>query len=448
MATTRRVTFRLYPTKSQTTKLHNWRRLHCYLYNAALSNRRTQYQKFNHSVDYFEQQNCLPAFKEVWPEFKELGSHALQGTLKRVDFAYNRFLNGLAKYPRFKAYRRYKGWTYPCKSGWKALTDGKHGRLRLTNIVGEIRMRGQARTWGTPTTCTILFSDGKWYASITVRCEPVRKTGSGAIGIDFGINAAASLSDGTQIPNPRFLKTTLKKVRKHSKKLRRKRSPNGQKLSSKHKSNRKRTKPSSRWKKIKRQIGKVYTYVANRRADWAHKVAAQIVDSNSLVATEKLNLKGMTKKAKKGSKKRRQKTGLNRSLLDVGIGMLRDAIAYKLDEANGVLIMVPTLKVNPSQTCPQCGHQRKKILSERVHQCQECGCTEDRDVAAAKVMLQWALGTSVIKRGEQSSTVTTKERKNCGSMRQLGSRKRQKRLPAIAEVGVVHIDPQRESVNR
>ena len=428
MATTRRVTFRLYPNKSQTQTLHNWRRLHCYLYNAALSNRRIQYQKFKHSVDYFEQQNCLSAFKQVWPEFKELGSHALQATLKRVDFAYNRFLKGLAKSPRFKAYRRYKGWTYPCKSGWKALSEGKHGRLRISNIDGEIRMRGEARTWGTPTTCTLLFKDGKWYASITVKCCPVRKTGKRAIGIDFGINAAASLSDGTQVPNPRFLKQGLAKVRKHSKKLQRKRSPNGQKLSNKHKSNRKPTKPSSRWKKIKRKIGKVYSYVANRRADWAHKVAAQIVSCNSLVATEQLSLKGMTKKAKKGSKRKRQKAGLNRSLLDVGIGMLKSALAYKLDEADGFLIMVPTIKVKPSQTCPECGHQRKKTLSERVHQCIECGCTEDRDVAAAKVMLQWALGTSVIKRGEQSSTAKTKERKNCGSMRQLGSRKRQKRL--------------------
>ena len=336
MATTRRVTFRLYPNKTQTKKLHNWRRLHCYLYNAALSNRRTQYQKFHHKVDYFEQQNCLPAFKQVWPEFKELGSHALQATLKRVDFAYQRFFKGLGKYPRFKAIRRYRGWTYPCKAGWKVLSDGKHGRLRISNIKGDIRMRGQARTWGTPTTCTILLKDGKWYASITGKCEPQRQTGNRAIGIDFGVNAAASLSDGTQIPNPRFLKAALKK-------------------------------------------------------------------------------------AKKGSKRRRQKMGLNRSVLDVGIGMLTSFIAYKLDEAGGVLVMVPTVKVKPSQTCPECGHQQKKTLSLRIHQCLECGFTEDRDVAAAKVILHWALGTSVIKRGETSSTATTKERKNCGSMRQLGS---------------------------
>jgi putative transposase len=88
MSITRRTTFRLYPTCQQAVKLHYWRKLHCHLYNAAVKNRKTQYQKFGHSVDYFEQQNCLPAFKEVWTEYTELGSQALQATLKRVDFAF------------------------------------------------------------------------------------------------------------------------------------------------------------------------------------------------------------------------------------------------------------------------------------------------------------------------------------------------------------------------
>jgi putative transposase len=69
--------------------------MHKGLYNAALANRKTQYQKFGHSVDYFEQQNCLPAFKQVWREYEELGSHALQATLKRVDFAFQRFFKRL-----------------------------------------------------------------------------------------------------------------------------------------------------------------------------------------------------------------------------------------------------------------------------------------------------------------------------------------------------------------
>ncbi len=41
-----------------------------------------------------------------------------------------------------------------------------------------------------------------------------------------------------------------------------------------------------------------------------------------------------------------------------------------------------------SQICPNCLVETgKKELSERVHSCQHCGYTTDRDVAAAQVVL-------------------------------------------------------------
>ncbi len=135
------------------------------------------------------------------------------------------------------------------------------------------------------------------------------------------------------------------------------------------------------------------------------------------------------------SKRKRQKTGLNRSILDVGWGMLTAAIKYKLEEGGGIFVEVPTKIVKPSQTCPKCLYQKKKELSERIHFCQECKYIQDRDLASAEVMLLWAknsavFGTSAVRRGASSSTKSTKERKSCGSMRQLGAKKRQKSLSA------------------
>ena len=138
-----------------------------------------------------------------------------------------------------------------------------------------------------------------------------------------------------------------------------------------------------------------------------HKVAAQIVRCNSLVATEELNIKGMTARAKIG-KRKRQKAGLNRSILDVGMGAFLGMLEYKLQEAGGFLSKVPTKKVKPSQTCPECGHQRKKELSERIHLCEKCSYTTGRDVAAAQVMLNYATtesGTGLVNaRGVKTST--------------------------------------------
>ncbi|HEY9649842.1 MAG TPA: transposase [Coleofasciculaceae cyanobacterium] len=108
-----------------------------------------------------------------------------------------------------------------------------------------------------------------------------------------------------------------------SKDLRRKRKPEKRKF-----------KASKRWKKARKKVSQLHNKVANRRQDWIHKVAAQITSANSLVATETLNVKNMTAKAKKG-KRKRQKAGLNRSILDVGFGMLRSAIKYKVEETGG-----------------------------------------------------------------------------------------------------------------
>ena len=400
MSVNRRVTFRLYPTTAQEKQLFEWKRLHCYLYNACVEHRRTSYQKFGKLINYFDQQNALPAFKDCWHEYKKLGSHALQATVKRVDFAFQRFFKLKSGYPKFKANRRYKGWTYPCPAGWFACTEGKNGYLKLTNL-GNIKMRGQARDWGIPKTCTILFKQGKWYASITVDCVPSRiQTGKGTIGLDFGTFHAVADSNGDVVDNPRFVKQAQEKVNQLAKKSRRKRPPNGR-------------------KRIKVQL-----LVARQRQNWQHQVATQIVSCNSLVATEKLNLKGMTRKARKGSKRKRQKTGLNRSLLDVGIGNLKSLIEYKVTEAGGFYIEVPTKKLKPSQTCPNCGHQKKKELSERVHSCEKCSYTCDRDVAAAKVMLQYARGQEL-----SSSDVESLTSVSCGSMRKVGALKRRKLVP-------------------
>ena len=383
---------------AQNNKLHYWRKLHKLLYNACVSHRITEYKQFGKSINYFNQQNCLPQFKECWTEYKELGSHALQATVKRVDYSFQRFFKLKSGFPKYKSSRRYKGWTYPCKAGWKACSSGKNGDLKLSNL-GNIKMRGKARDWGTPKTCTILFKQGKWYASITIDCVPSRvQTDSGAIGLDFGTHHAVAYSDGTIIDNPRFIKQSQEKVNQLAKKSRRKRAPvagagSGEPrlrraksassslrhrgaMSANSSSHNKRIRPSisdaprfsesgrsfasRRWKKANRAVAKIQSKVARQRQDWQHKLASEIVSCNSLVATEKLNLKNLTRKAKRNSKRKRQKTGLNRNLLDVGIGNLKSLIKYKVTEAGGIYIEVPTRKLAPSQTCPGCAIKRKK----------------------------------------------------------------------------------------
>jgi putative transposase len=400
--------------------------MHKELYNSALANRKTQYQKCGKNIDYYQQQGSLPAFKEVWTEYKRLNAGSLQSTLKRVDFAYQRFFQGLGKYPRFKSIHHYSGWTYPDgRQGFKVHTAGVNGYLKLVDLDIEIQMRGKARSWGKPTTCTIVYRNQNWYASITVNVSNIHtELGTGAIGIDLGCKSALAITDGEihqLIEAPKFLRSSEAQIKQASKSKRRKQAPN----------RKGKTKASRRWKKATKRVGKLTRLVANQRQNWVHQVAAQVIACNSLVATEKLEVKNMTRRAKKG-KRKKQKAGLNKSILDVGFGMLKSAIKYKVEEGGGQFIEVPTRKVKPSQTCPKCGHQHPKTLDERIHLCGECGYQQDRDIASAEVCLYWVkgtlpgTGTVLVDADRTRSTANPKERKNCGGYRQLVEKKRQK----------------------
>ncbi|WP_242046961.1 MULTISPECIES: transposase [Fischerella] len=157
----------------------------------------------------------------------------------------------------------------------------------------------------------------------------------------------------------------------------------------------------------------------------------------------------MTRKAKKGSKRKKQKAGLNKSILCVGFGTLNQMIAYKIEQKGGLMLTLPTKQIKPSQRCPNCGkiHKHWAELSNRYHICDACGFEIPRDRGSVMVMYNVAtnkqpgLGTSLADCGCLSSTNsdgkhatclngenprTAVQGKHTGSMRQLGQKKRQK----------------------
>ena len=256
-------------------------------------------------------------------------------------------------------------------------------------------MRGQAKNWGTPTTLTIVYKPSKrqWFASVTVDVAvPSCKFGSEStlayesmVAFDLGTQTALTLYDGekfVEVANPRFTQKTEAKIKTKSKTLRRKRAPN----------RREKIKASRRWKKVRKQISRLQRKVANQRQDWQHKVTSDIASRYDVGVTEKLNTKGMTRKGKKGSKRQKQKAGLNKSILSVGFGTLNQMIAYKIESKGGLMLMLPTKKIKPSQRCPNCGkiHKNWADLSNRYHVCDDCGFEIPRDRGSVMVMLNVA----------------------------------------------------------
>jgi putative transposase len=124
--------------------------------------------------------------------------------------------------------------------------------------------------------------------------------------------------------------------------------------------------------------------IASRRKDFLHQESSKWVTRCGLIATEPLNVKGMT--AHGGA----YKTGLNRRILDTAPSAFLSLLKSQAEEAGLQWMDVPTRPVQPSQPCQRCGGQRKKPLSERRHG-GDCGANCSRDENAAKVMLNWAL---------------------------------------------------------
>jgi putative transposase len=136
--------------------------------------------------------------------------------------------------------------------------------------------------------------------------------------------------------------------------------------------------------KAKLKLVSCHEKLAHQRDDFLHQMSARIVRMSRLLATEALNIKAMT--ARGGAYKR----GLNRSILDTSPGKFFALLECKAADAGIPYIEIPTRKVKPSQSCSECGAVQKKALSERTHVC-ACGLTLDRDVNAARVILNYAL---------------------------------------------------------
>jgi putative transposase len=164
---------------------------------------------------------------------------------------------------------------------------------------------------------------------------------------------------------------------------------------------------SRSWRKAGAQRSTVRAKVARQRNDHQHKLSANIAARCAIFATEKLTIKNMTASAagtiEEPGTNVRQKAGLNREILDTAPAALLQKIAYKVQNTGGQFLEAPTQRLKASQTCPQCGAQQKKTLQQRWHCCHVCGHEEDRDSAAARVVLRWALGLQEGQNGPERS---------------------------------------------
>ena len=383
----RKVIYRLYPSRSQEAALLDMLGLHQRLYNAALEQRKSAWRLQRKSLSAYDQMRDLTELRADDERYAALNAQSAQVTLHRLHLAFGAFFrrckNGEAPgFPRFRAFDRFSGWGYKTHGDGFRFTPGdgnRHGKLRLSGI-GTILARGRARTPGEVKTCEIQHKAGHWYASLTISCRPQRKGGTSAIGLDWGVETFATLAHEnggySAIENPRFftqMRPKLAAAQQH--------------LSLKARRSNNRT-------KARKVVAALHRKTADKRRDFLHQRSANLVATTGLIATESLTIKNMVRSAQgtieQPGRNVAQKAGLNREILATAPRAFLDMLRYKAEEAGIAFVEVPSRKVKPSQTCSGCGKQRKKALSQRRHVC-ECGLVLTRDQNSAHVNLLWAL---------------------------------------------------------
>jgi putative transposase len=345
--------YRLYPSNRQAELLDGQLALCCELYNAALQERRDAWKLERKSIGFRQQSDQLPETKSERSDLAEVYSQVLQDVLHRVDKTFQSFFRRVRRrekpgFPRFRSLVLYDSMTYP-QLGFAV--DSRH--LRLSKV-GNIKIKLHRPIEGKIKTLTIKREAGRWFAAFSCEIEPKPLPFSpNTVGIDVGLASFATLSDGTEIPNPHWYRVGQRALRIAQRKVAR------------------RKKGSQRRRKAVVLLQRAHAHIRQQRGDFQHKASRRIVDNFGLIAVEDLNVKGLARGI------------LAKSVGDAGWSSFINKLAYKAENAGRVLV-----KVDPRGTSQRsvCGKANPKDLSQRWHECLTCGLSLPRDHVSALII--------------------------------------------------------------
>jgi putative transposase len=229
---------------------------------------------------------CVDLARE-YPFASRLNSQARQAAADRAWCSLSRFYKncrekkpGKKGYPRFQHDNRsveYK------TTGWKLSPDGGHltftdgcgiGRLRLvgTRAIELFPLKQIKRV-------RLLRRADGYYCQFAVKAERVIEhvpTGR-QVGIDIGLKAYYTDSEGNTVTNPRYYRKAEKKLKRLHRRLSKKQ------------------KTSQNRQKARKRLAKAYLKVSRQREDFARKTANALITSSDLIAYEDLKVHNLVR---------------------------------------------------------------------------------------------------------------------------------------------------------
>jgi putative transposase len=191
---------------------------------------------------------------------------------------------------------------------------------------------------------------GRWYINFICEVPCIDAGITGEVGIDLGLKAFATLSNGTVIENPRIF-------RKYEDDL----------AIAQRAGNKKRT-------------AAIHAKIANARKDFLHKQSTQIVQTSGRIIVGNINSGKLAR------------TRMAKSVLDAGWSSFRQHLSYKAMMHGSKYVEVD--ERYSTQVCSECnsiaGPKGVSQLGIRNWECGFCKTVHDRDVNASKNILSFA----------------------------------------------------------
>jgi putative transposase len=354
------------PNNQQATYLKKAYGVARFAYNWALAEWKRQYEAW-------KADNTLPkpteaalrrqlnAIKrEQFPWMLEVTKCAPQMAIIQLGQAFKNFFAKRARYPQFRKKGVHDRFTL---TNDQFDIDGS--RIRIPHL-GWVRMREPLRFRGKLLSATISRVADRWFVSIAVETQdtshlPQAKS-QGAVGVDLGVSALATLSTGEKIAGPKAHTALLARLKRLSRSLSRKQ------------------KGSANRKKAKEKLARLHARISHIRQDALHKLTTNLTRRFHTICIEDLNVRGMMKNRH-----------LARSVADMSFFEFRRQLEYKAAMRGGQVVVADRFFPS-SKRCSACGHSLDDLpLSAREWACTACGAQHDRDVNAAKNLLIYGL---------------------------------------------------------
>ena len=346
--------YKLYTSK-QTKHLDAMLREAAWIWNHALALQKRYYRRYHKYID-------IGRLKHKWicwfGKSSRLTAQTVQEIMERLDKSYQRFFKYIQRRPP-----KHKKADWFTSFVFKQDGYSLNGNILTIKKIKKRYKFSLSRPYegvGKIKTVTVKRSPlGDYYVILSIAAEgkPIEKTHNGAsVGIDFGLKTYMTLSDGTRVLSPQFLKQGLNEKKKSDRKMSRCKAGSNHRLLARRAKNR------------------VENRIANQRENWQWKQAHELCRNYDVICIEDLQLTAMTKL-------------WGRKVHDLAHGRMIAKIEY-LASRYGVTIKKIDRYFPSSKLC-DCGHICQSLsLHDREWVCPVCGQHHDRDLHAANNILR------------------------------------------------------------